>query len=479
MQCKNNINIIKKELLKLIIKFFMNGDLDSKFDNFFLEELKFNLEKKENLNFKLSDKDVLVLKHKLLSILGLDINKNLDKPLKEYLNDALSRQEITNNFLDVLDISCASCEESKYFVTSSCMGCTAKPCEKNCPFGAISIINEKSVIDEKKCIKCGMCEKVCPYHAIIYKPRPCEEVCPVNAIYRDEKTKTQKIQQDKCISCGKCMNACPFGAILEKSEIIDVLKLLKDKNKKLVAMLAPSILGQFSCETEKIASAVKSLGFYKVEEVAYGADLTTENEAKEFLEKLEEKDCFMTSSCCPAYVEIAKKHIPEILEAVSKTPTPMNFISKVVKEEDSSLITVFIGPCLAKKVEALRDKNTDYVLTFEELDAFFSAMNLDLKNMPNYEFTRPVNKGGRGYGTSCGVTSAILKDMRKDIKFDNKFINGIDKKSIKLLKMYATKKIKCNFLEVMACSGGCVGGPCAVGKVEKAVEILKKEIEKA
>lgn len=478
MQFKNNINIIKKELLKLTIKFFMNGDFGEKIDNVFLEELKTNLEKKENLNFKLLDKDISVLKYRILSVLGLDIDKKINKPLKKYLEEALERNSINDSFLDVLDIACASCEASKYTVTSSCMGCTSRPCEKNCPRGAISIINGKSSIDCNKCIKCGMCEKVCPYHAIIYKPRPCEDACPVNAIYRDDNLNVQKIKKDKCISCGKCMVACPFGAILEKSEIIDVLKLLKDKNKKVVALLAPSVLGQFPVETEKIASSLKILGFYKVEEVAYGADLTTENEAKEFLEKMEEKDCFMTSSCCSAYVELARRHVPEILGAVSKTPSPMKFISKTVKEENPDLITVFIGPCLAKKLEALGDKNTDYVLTFEEIDAFFSSMNIDLKNMPSYEFTRLITRGGRGYATSCGVTSAILKDMGKDIKFDNKFINGLDKKSINLLKMYVLGKIKCNFLEVMACNGGCVGGPCTVGKLEKAIEIVKKEIAK-
>lgn len=481
MQNKNDANITKKGLLVNIISYFMKGVLKEEINKIPSQIRPKNMQFSRCCIYK----DRAVLKYRIMSMLGVSVENEKDesKQLSEYLEDALKRdKKIDSKILTLLDIACSSCVTSRYLITNACQGCFARPCVFNCPKGAISLTNGKANIDYDKCIDCGICTKVCPYHAIIRLPIPCEEACPVDAIKRDKDTNVQKIDFDKCIFCGKCIHACPFSAILERSQIIDVLKLIKE-GKKVVAMIAPSIVGQFPVSLEQIAGGILKVGFFNVEEVAFGADLTTENEAKEFVEKMKKGDRLMTSSCCPAYVKTVKKHIPELIPAISHTPSPMRFIAKTIKEENPELITVFIGPCVAKKKEATEDINTDFVLTFEELDAMFTAMDINLQTVSPIVFSRKVKGSGRGYATSCGVSSAILKEMQENSKeeipnIDNKFINGIDKKSIKLLELYAKGKMPGNFLEVMACEGGCVGGPCVIGKVQKAIEIVKKEAEK-
>ena len=127
---------------------------------------------------------------------------------------------------------------------SLCRGCVARSCYMNCPKDAIRFKkNGQAMIDHDTCVSCGICHKSCPYHAIVYIPVPCEESCPVKAISKDEHG-VEHIDESKCIYCGKCMNACPFGAIFEISQTFDVLQHIK-KGEKLVAIIAPSILGQF------------------------------------------------------------------------------------------------------------------------------------------------------------------------------------------------------------------------------------------
>ena len=172
----------------------------------------------------------------------------------------------------------------------------------------------RAQIDEKKCKKCQMCVKACPYNAIVKLSVPCEDVCPVGAIKKDE-TGFASINFDKCISCGRCIAACPFGAVHEKSQIIDILKAMKN-GKKVVAMIAPAIAGQFRGNLYQLKSAIIKAGFKDVYEVAKGADKTARNEAREFVERMEgvndwldswvndivsdddDKKTFMTTSCC-------------------------------------------------------------------------------------------------------------------------------------------------------------------------------------
>ena len=152
----------------------------------------------------------------------------------------------------VIDEACSACVQINYEITDLCRGCTARSCQYNCPKGAVHVHADtgKAWIDHDTCISCGICHKSCPYHAIVYIPVPCEESCPVKAISKDEHG-IEHIDENKCIYCGKCMNACPFGAIFEISQTFDVLQRIR-KGEQVVAIVAPSILGQFSTTIEQV-----------------------------------------------------------------------------------------------------------------------------------------------------------------------------------------------------------------------------------
>jgi len=474
----NDASRVRRELMIRVVREYLNGTLEKNIDRIPCELRPRNGKSSRCCIYK----DRAVLKYRLMALLGIGIETETDeaKPLSEYYQDALKRDTKEQDILSVLDVACSHCVTSRYLITNACRGCFARPCTFACPRGAISVIGNQAQIDYAKCIDCGKCTQVCPYHAIIRVPVPCEEVCPVGAISRDEKGK-QFINFDTCISCGKCMTACPFAAILERSQMIDILKHIQ-AGQKVIAMVAPSIIGQFTGSLGQIAAALVKAGFASMVEVAYGAEMTTEHEAKEFFERIGKGDRIMTTSCCPAYTEAVKRHVPSLQPFVSSTPSPMRFAAQSVKQENPDAITVFIGPCVAKRKEALSDANTDYVMTFEELGALLVAMEIDISSLDAIPLERDVKGYARGFATSCGVTAAILAGAAEQQglnpeelpAIDAKFINGLDRKTVKLLDLYGKGKLPGNFLEVMACEGGCVGGPCAIGKVTLATEAVKK-----
>ena len=245
-------------------------------------------------------KERAILRDRTVAGLGLSIEETDDSELLSTLaKKALERKEPEDKPLTVLTTACKGCVPARIYVTDLCQGCVARPCVNTCKFGAISVQNGKSVIDPAKCKNCGMCAQVCPYQAIQKIIVPCENACPVGAIAKGEDGHA-KIDFEKCISCGKCVSACPFGAVHEKSQIIDVLKNIKS-GKKVIAMVAPAIMGQLPCTPQQLKEAIQELGFADVYEVAQGADVTTKTEAAEFVERLEHGAEFMTTSCCAGY----------------------------------------------------------------------------------------------------------------------------------------------------------------------------------
>ena len=136
------------------------------------------------------------------------------------------------------------------------------------------------------------------------------------------------------------MNACPFGAVMERSQLIDVLRAMKGKNK-VCAMVAPSIVGQLEGTLPQVVTALKKAGFDKVTEVALGADITTQNEAHELVERLKKGARFMTTSCCAAWVQVVKKHLPSLKEFISDAKTPAGYTAEI--EKANGFTTVFIG----------------------------------------------------------------------------------------------------------------------------------------
>lgn len=396
--------------------------------------------------------------------------------LSESSKEAIERCSCQGPALSISKVACNKCVNNEYLVTPACQGCLARPCT-SCPFGAIEFIDGHSHINQEKCKKCGICAKSCPYGAIVKRSAPCMDVCPVGAIQKDTEG-TAVINHDKCIACGQCASACPFGAVMTRSQIIDVLTEIK-KGKRVIAMLAPAIMGQFNgLPVGQILSAFCKAGFSDAVEVAIGADITTCNEAKELAERLEKGAPFMTTSCCPAYFTLVRKHIPELREYVSDTGTPMHYTAELLKKEDPDCVSVFIGPCMAKRDEGCLDEFVDYVLNNKEIEALFEALNIVPADCEPIEH-QPASKQGRGFPLSGGVAAAVQSLKTCDVC--PVAINGINKETFKQLKMYAkNKKADGNLVEVMACMGGCVAGPgvnAPVKKASKEIQDLMKESE--
>ncbi len=420
-------------------------------------------------------KERAILKDRTIAGLGFQIEEDDErKSLHTYAKEALKRTELDSRNLTVLQAACKGCVPSQIHVTDLCQGCVARPCEKTCKFGAISIVDGKSHIDTTKCKKCKMCMNACPYSAIVQTTVPCEAACPVGAISKDE-TGFASIDFEKCISCGKCIAACPFGAVHEKSQLIDILKAIKS-DKKVVAMIAPSIVGQFPGNIYQLKTAIVKAGFDDVIEVAQGADITTKNESAEFKERMEEGASFMTTSCCAAYNNLVAKHLPEIKEYVSTTKTPLYYTAELVKNAEPDTITVFVSPCVAKRSEGKGNDNVDFVMSYEELGALLIGRQVDVLNCEETQFETSSSKQGRNFGVSGGVAKAV-QFLAPDAK--PCIINGLNKTTIKELKQYATKGEcpNCNIIEVMSCEGGCCGGNATINQPRISTKQLNQLLE--
>lgn len=411
-----------------------------------------------------------ILRSRTIAGLGFSIEEDDEQTLlSQYAERSLDRIENKTTPLTVLENACKGCPSSKVYVTELCQNCVAKPCISACKFGAIRQSGNRSKIDEEKCKKCGLCITACPYGAITKTIVPCEHACPVDAIAKTEQG-FAKINFDKCISCGKCVSACPFGAVHARSQVIDVLKHIKD-GKKVAAMLAPAIFGQLPCTPQQLHTAIKQIGFTHVYEVAQGAETTAKTEAHDLAERLHKGDAFMTTSCCAAYNELVAKHLPEIKPFVSDTKTPLYYTAEIVKQELPDVITVFFSPCFAKRKEAKDNKNVDYVLSFEELGAILIALNIDIDSCSEEAFAYDSAKEARDFAVTGGVARSVIAAWEGDA--DNikpVLINGLNKSSIKDLKKYALTG-KCelgNLIEVMSCEGGCIGGNAALNSLKDA-----------
>lgn len=465
---KNNANLMRTKILIKLAQSY----LEDKFKD--ADRIPLELRPKDGeVSRCCVYKDRAVLKYRCMAGLGHCPEEETDEltSLKEYGEQALERREAPKNKLSVIDIACSACVKSQYVITNVCRGCFAQPCRLNCPKEAISIVNGRAQIDPDKCVNCGKCYEVCPYHSVVKIPVPCEEACPVGAITKDEHGK-EHIDTEKCISCGRCLASCPFGAIVERSQMIDVMREVKETDKKVIAMLAPAISGQFPGSLNNLVGALKKFGFDDVIEVAVGADITTQKEAAEFIERMEEGKPFMTTSCCPAYYRAAQVHIPEIKPFVSDTKTPMYYTAEMVKQDHPDCVAVFVGPCLAKRAEAQWDKNVDYVLTFEELGALLVASRISVDECAEEPFSKISHAQGRQFPVTGGVAGAVASLVGDKVDIRPEKIDGLTKENIKLLKRYAAKGGENNMLEVMCCEGGCVSGPGCIALSKKAARAV-------
>ncbi len=366
------------------------------------------------------------------------------------------------NVIQVIDIACDECPVGGYEVTTACRGCLAHRCEDVCKFGAITFDKQqKAHIDKSKCKECGACSKVCPYSAISNNKRPCQNACKVKAINMDEHL-TACIDYDKCISCGACVYQCPFGAITDKSYILDVINLIKNSSKegcKVYAVVAPTISSQFTyAKLGQVITGIKELGFYTVVEAALGADMVAAEESKELAEK-----GFLTSSCCPAFVNYVNTQFPQLVEYVSHNPSPMVAISKYIKATDENAKVVFIGPCTAKKAEVQLEAVKPYVdaaMTFEELQALFDSKDIDITTLEEGVLDN-ASYFGRIFARCGGLADAVKQGL-KEQGFDDFELKAVSCDGIEECKVALLKKNKgvldANFIEGMACIGGCIGG---------------------
>ncbi len=295
-----------------------------------------------------------------------------------------------------------------------------------CPKDAISIVNHRATVDQEKCVECGRCVSACPYSAIVKSARPCEKACKTGAIRMDENKKAA-IDNNKCISCGACVYQCPFGAISDKSFLLDCVELIqKSQNNQaypVFAIVAPSISSQFHyASVEQVVSGLKALGFYNVVETALGADMTAWREAQELAEKK-----FLTSSCCPAFVEYIHKFFPDMAHHISHNLSPMAEIAKYIKRIHPDSKVVFIGPCTAKKA---------------------------LDNASYF---------GRVFARSGGLAVAVEQALKErgvapeDFQLNAISCSGVEECRAALLRA-SRDMLPNNFIEGMACENGCIGG---------------------
>jgi len=469
----NNAIQTKRELLSRIIKLLNEDKLFEDIDRIPLE-----MRPKSKTPIRCCvHKDRAVIKYKAMAMMGFCIDDEEDEltPLKEYAKKAINNKEFAKEHLTVIDEACSSCVQVNYTVSNLCQGCEARACQFNCPKDAIRVLNGKAIIDHQKCVNCGLCQKACPYHAIAYLPVPCEEACPVKAIKKNEDG-IEIIDKSKCIYCGKCMTACPFGAIMEKSQALQIANLLKNKTE-MVAMVAPAIFGQYKTKPEHIFGALKSIGFTSIIEVAEGADITAKNETAEWIESIQKNDPFLTSSCCPSYTLLSQRHLTHIKPYVSHTKSPMIYASQIAKEKYPNAKRVFIGPCLAKRQEAEQSGEIDYVLTFEELNSFFTASEINFPTTEAVALQSCISAEARGFALSGGVAEAIKKSVPNGYAFKEFLVDGLNKKNIKLLKAFTIKTPDYNFIEVMGCEGGCMNGPGSIIAYKTGQVLLKKVIK--
>lgn len=311
----------------------------------------------------------------------------------------------------------------------------------------------------------------------------CQNACPFDAIIIGKDRYGVEINMDTCVGCGICLDLCDNKNFIDKIEFIPLIDTLK-KNKKVIAAVAPAIVGQFgeNVSMGQIRAGLKKLGFADMVEVAFFADMLTIKEAVEFNRLVvEEKDFMLSSCCCPIWIGMIKNKFHELIKYTSPSISPMIAAGKVIKRIDPECKVVFIGPCVAKKSEAkLEDLKgaIDYVLTFNELEDIFEVFNIELESLPEELSAQYSSKGGRIYGRIGGVSTSVKYALihmfpSKANIFSSEQASGI-KECKKMLENALQGNIQTKFLEGMGCDGGCVGGPKAIIPKEKGKELIDK-----
>ena len=430
-----------------------------------------------------------IVEQRIRLAMGLPL-QSVDK--RESLTDGLADASVAETYyepplINVIKFACNACDDNVYRVTNACQSCLAHPCREICPKGAISFRHKKAYIDQEKCIHCGMCFNACPYHAIQHHVRPCADACGMHAIGSDEHGRAQ-IDYEKCVSCGQCLINCPFGAIADKSQIFQVIQAI-NRGDEVIAEVAPAFVGQFGGKgnVDKLRQAFTMLGFSGMEEVAVGADLCTVQEAEDFMEEVPEKIPFMGTSCCPAWSVMAKTEFPEHAECISMALTPMTLTARLLRQQHPNAKIVFVGPCSAKKLEAMRTSvrsEVDFVLTFEEMAGMMKARGID-------EYTKLAGEGssdfevasadGRGFAVAGGVANAVVNAIK--VMDPEREVNVVNAEGLencrKMMKDAVKGKYPGYLIEGMACPGGCVAGAGTLQAINRTAAAVKRYAKKS
>jgi NADH-quinone oxidoreductase subunit G len=368
------------------------------------------------------------------------------------------------------------------------------------------------VRDPSKCVLCGNCVRFCDeiqsIGALGFAGRgPQSAVCPGFG---------KELESSECVYCGQCLRVCPTGAIMPKSEVNYIWEALSDANKKVIVAIAPAVRASIGevfglCDASgtevagKIVTALKDMGFYRVFDVSFTADMTIVEEANEFLERIEKNDNMpMFTSCCPAWVKFVEQYYPEFIKHLSTCRSPQGMYGSIARRimpevcaiPKEDLVVVSVMPCTAKKYEARRLElakdgaiDIDYVLTTQELATMIEEAGLCFSKLEPSAFDMPLGfktGGGVIFGNSGGVTEAVLRNVvntktegiSEVEQFD--FVRGkegvreikinLASRQLKIAVVHGLKnakniledikagKTRYDFVEVMACPGGCIGG---------------------
>ena len=308
----------------------------------------------------------------------------------------------------------------------------------------------------------------------------CEAMCAFDAITKREDGDIE-ISYENCIGCGDCIEKCAAQNLAEIKEFIPILKALKDPEVPVFAMIAPAYISQFSEATTpgKLRAAFKKLGFGGMIEVALFADILTLKEALEFDESIHsDEDYMLTSCCCPMWIAMIKRVYHDLVPHLPPSVSPMVACGRAAKKLTPGAVTVFIGPCIAKKAEAratdIADA-VDYVLTFDEMRDIFETAGIDPEAMEEDQRDHS-STAGRIYARTSGVSRAVqttLDRLRPDreIPLKARYADGVPACKA-MLKDILEGNVKANFIEGMGCVGGCVGGPKALIDKDKATQFV-------
>ena len=371
--------------------------------------------------------------------------------------------------------------------------------------------NPSIVRDPAKCVKCGRCVKVC------------NEVQGISALTYSNRSGNflvttafdAPMEETDCVLCGQCTLVCPVGALVERDYTDEVWSAIQDPSKHVVVQVAPSVrvaLGdEFGLEsgalvTGKMVTALRRLGFDKVFDTNFSADLTIMEEGSELLHRMKTGGKFpMITSCSPGWVRFMEKHHPELIDNLSTAKSPQGMFGAVLKTyyaqkmgwDPKDIVSVSVMPCTAKKYEAARPelgrdgyRDVDIVLTTRELAKIIRYEGMDLKNLPDSDFDSPLGTGsgaGAIFGATGGVMEAALRTAyevhtgktlpRLEFEEVRGQVNGIREATIdldgppvrvaianglraaeELIQRIESGEVPYTFVEIMACPGGCIGG---------------------